>query len=91
MDARECNAGQRVRVTQQIDRREGCWLTQVTGTVVSVGPAKTGSWYAHAKDGKYWLLRICLRKDDGEVTTVTVDPFTVVEPLSDAPVAGKPG
>ena len=73
--------GQRVRVTQEIDRREGAWQGRVEGTVVSVGAEKTGSWFAHSKDARLWLRRIRLQKDDGEITTLTIDPHTRVEVL----------
>jgi hypothetical protein len=73
--------GQRVRVTQTIERRERDWTTCVTGTVQSISLGTTGSWYAHSQDNKYWLRRLQLVKDDGEVTTLNVDPYTVIETL----------
>lgn len=73
--------GQTVRIWQEIDRREGNWTNEVTGTIVEVRPEKTGSWYAHGKDDKLWLYRIRLRKADGELTTVSVDQFTRAEIL----------
>ncbi|MGD8453014.1 MAG: hypothetical protein PVJ57_14440 [Phycisphaerae bacterium] len=79
----EVKPGQRIRVIQEIDRREGNWQTEVAGVVESVGQEKTGSWYAHAKDDRLWLLRLRLRKDDGERTTITVDPLTRVELLGE--------
>ena len=39
----------------------------------------TGSWYAHSKDDKLWLDRLTLRKADGEITTLNLDEFSVVE------------
>ena len=80
----ECTPGARVRIIQQIGRREGSWQTEVIGVVQSVTREKTGSWYAHAKDDKYWLVRVRLRKDDGEVTALTVDAQTRIEPLAAA-------
>ncbi|HMQ15833.1 MAG TPA: hypothetical protein PKC49_07655 [Phycisphaerae bacterium] len=80
-------AGQKVRIIQEIDRREGAWTNEVVGTVVEFRAQKTGSWYAHGKDDKLWLNRVRLRKADGEITTIAVDQFTRVEILEDAPVA----
>ena len=77
----EIKAGQRIRVVQEVDRREGNWIHEVVGTVLSTGPEQTGSWHAHGKDGKLWLTRIRLRKADGEVTAVVVDRHTRVELL----------
>ena len=81
MTINECQPGQRVRITQEIDRREGNWRTEVVGVVETVKQEKTGSWYAHSKDDKLWLLRVRLKKDDGELTTIAVDPLTRVELL----------
>lgn len=76
--------GQRIRILQEIERREGNWRTEVVGVIEQVVLEKTGSWFAHAKDDKYWLLRVRLRKDDGELTTVVVDPLTRIEPVGNA-------
>lgn len=76
-------AGQRVRIHQSIDRREGPWTNAVEGVVVSVKAEKTGSWYAHGKEDKLWLYRVRLQRTDGELTTVVVDPHTRYEILSD--------
>jgi len=77
--------GQRIRVYQEIERREGNWVTFVEGRLLSVRPEKTGSWYAHGKDDKLWLNRIRLQKDDGEISTLAVDQYTRVEILEDVP------
>ena len=84
MTTNEIKTGQRIRVLQEIDRREGNWTSELEGTVLSCDAEKTGSWHAHGKDGKLWLQRIRLRKDDGEESTLVVDRFTRVEVLSDA-------
>lgn len=79
--------GQRVRIFQEIERREGNWRNEVVGRVLSVRPEKTGSWFAHGKDDKLWLLRVRLQKDNGEQTTVNVDQFTRFEIIQQAPHA----
>jgi hypothetical protein len=56
----------------------------VTGTVQDVKLQKTGSWYAHSKDDKYWLRRVTLKKDDGELTTLNLDQATEIELLNEA-------
>jgi hypothetical protein len=86
MTTDELKPGQRVRIVQTIDRRERDWHATVVGVVQAVELGKTGSWYAHAKDDKFWLRRIRLVKDDGEVTTINIDPCTQIELLS--PAAG---
>lgn len=74
--------GTRVRITQTIVGRAGVWTTEVEGEVVSAKPEPTGSWFAHGKNDRLWLPRIRLKKPDGELTTVNLDPRSVVEVLS---------
>ena len=83
MATQEIKAGQRVRIHQEIDRREGNWKHDLMGTVLAAEAERTGSWHASGKDTKLWLNRIRLRKDDGEITTVVVDQHTRVEVLGE--------
>jgi hypothetical protein len=76
--------GQRVRVTQQVPRlgnADPTDATSVEGTVVEFTQAKTGSWFAHARDKKLWLDRLVLRKDDGEIVHVNLDQYSSVDIL----------
>ncbi len=77
----ELKAGQRVRIRQTIERREGLWTSETVGTVLSVDAEKTESWFAHSQDNKLWLRRLRLRKDDGELTTLTLDRHSEVQVL----------
>ena len=74
--------GRRVRVTQMIAGRNLRWETRAEGEVISLEPEPTGSWYAHGKNDKLWLLRLRLRKEDGEVTALALDHNTRVEVLN---------
>jgi hypothetical protein len=51
----------------------------VSGIVVSFSQKPTGSWYAHGKDDRLWLDRLTLRKPDGELITLNLDDYSVVE------------
>lgn len=73
--------GQRIRVTQQVMRQTGVFTGSVEGTIVKFSQQKTGSWFAHSRDGKLWLDRLELRKDDGELITLNVDRYTRIDPL----------
>ena len=57
------------------------WSTRVEGTVVRWRQDRTGSWFAHGKDDKVWLDRLELRRDDGELVTLNLDQWSLVEPL----------
>lgn len=72
---------QRVRVTQQMPHRDQAWSSTVEGVVVRGRQARTGSWFAHSRDDQLWLDRLELRLDDGEVTVLNLDRYTVVEPI----------
>jgi hypothetical protein len=75
--------GLRVRVTQQLPQRDQNWTSETVGVITRFRQAKTGSWFAHAKDDQLWLDRLELRLDDGEITTLNLDQYTVIEALDD--------
>jgi hypothetical protein len=77
--------GQRLRIEHTIERREQDWKLAVEGVVVRIDFQKTGSWYAHSKDNRFWLFRVKLRKDDGELTLLNVDELSRIELLQEAP------
>jgi len=82
--ALEINAftpGTRVRVTQQMPQTHTVWSTRVEGTVVRWRQDRTGSWFAHGKDDKVWLDRLELRRDDGELVTLNLDQWSMIEPV----------
>lgn len=74
--------GTRVRVEQHIRLRERAWTNEVTGEVLSHKPENTASWFAHSNNGRLWLNRIRLKKDDGEIVVLNVDPETHVTILN---------
>lgn len=78
----EINPGQRVRITMQHPKQSGDLLNSVEGTVLRFGQTKTGSWYAHSKDGKLWLDRVEIKKSDGELTVCNLDQYSKIEILN---------
>jgi hypothetical protein len=88
MPPRTLLPGERIRVTQRIRRRRGDWTTSVTGEVIEHAVLETGSWYAHCPHGKLLLNRLRLKKDDGEISLLTLDEHSTVE-LLDAPAGNK--
>lgn len=83
MKVHDVKPGMRIRVTQQIRRRGGDWQSQVEGTILSAALKQTGSWYAHSKRDKYWLVRLELLKDDQEITRLTLDHNTQIAVLDE--------
>ena len=74
--------GRRVRVIQQMPQRKDTWTSATEGTITRYQQAKTGSWFAHAKDDRLWLDRMELRLDDGELVILNLDQYTVIEEVS---------
>jgi len=78
--------GRRVRVIQQMPHRDNAWSGTVEGVITRYRQAKTGSWFARARDDQLWLDRLELRLDDGELTSLNLDQYTVIEEIgSDQP------
>ena len=75
-----CQLGKRVRVTQQLAQRDRTWTNTTEGVITRYHQAKTGSWFAHAKDDQLWLDRLELKLDDGEIAILNLDQYTVIEP-----------
>jgi len=71
--------GTKVKVTQQIGGRISSLNSEIRGTIVSFEQKSTGSWYAHSKNDKLWLDRLTLRKDDGELTNLSLDESSRIE------------
>ena len=74
--------GARVRVTQQLPQRDQAWANTVEGVITRYQQAKTGSWFAHARDDQLWLDRLEVQLDDGEVVILNLDRYTVIEEVS---------
>jgi hypothetical protein len=74
-------AGTPVRVQQRIRRSGQDIVTETFGVVESWGELPTGSWFAHGKNDKLWLKRLCLRKADGEQTMLVIDQDTAIAKL----------
>lgn len=73
--------GARVRVTQQMPFGTSVRTVSVEGEIIELGQQKTGSWFAHSKDGKLWLERVVLRKSDGEIVYCNLDHYSNIEML----------
>ncbi len=83
--------GSRVRVTQQLPQRDRGWANTVEGVITRYQQAKTGSWFAHARDDQLWLDRLELRLDDGELVILILDQYTVIEEAPGPDTGGAGG
>jgi hypothetical protein len=87
---KQLTPGALVTVVQQIAARDYSWSSEITGTVVEYAQQETGSWFAHSKNDRLWLDRLTLRKEDGEITTLNLDAFSVVRIDSQAQTIDAP-
>jgi hypothetical protein len=74
-------AGTRIRVTQQMPLRDRTWSEAIEGEIIRFRQAETGSWFAHALGDRFWLDRLELRLDDGELIVLNLDQFSVLETI----------
>ena len=79
--AKLLSPGSRVKVTQQLPHRDKVWTNSVEGQVTRYQQAKTGSWFAHAKDDQLWIDRLELLLDDVEIGLLNLDRYSVMEQL----------
>jgi hypothetical protein len=75
-------AGERVAVNHEVKVGFRTWRTTTEGTFVSKERRRHGLHDARNFDDKVYSDAIVLRRDDGELTTVTLDEFTVVRKLA---------
>ena len=79
----ELQPGDRVEVIHQIEIGYREYDTRTVGTVVKKERHECGidSGFARHCDDKYWFGHLVLRKDDGELTTLTMDGYTQLRQL----------
>lgn len=58
------------------------WQTTTVGTVVKTERRRHSLHYRRNHDDKVFSDMIVLKRDDGELTTVTLDEFSVLKKLS---------
>lgn len=76
----ELTPGDRVRVRHRVTVGQQQWYTTTTGRVLRTERRRHGLHFRRNVDDKVFSDVILLELPDGELTTVTMDEFTVVEP-----------
>ena len=72
--------GDRIEVEHAVTVGGRQWATRTTGTVVRTERRRQGLHFRRNFDDKVFSDVILLRLPDGELTTVTIDEFTVLRP-----------
>jgi hypothetical protein len=76
--------GDRVELRHQVKVGFRIWETTTVGTVVRTERRRHGLHFRRNADDKVFSDVIVLRRDDGELTTVTLDEFSALRKLSAA-------
>jgi hypothetical protein len=79
--------GDRVEVFHQVKIGMREHATRTVGVVVGKDRRECGldSGFRRNHDDKYWFDHLLLRKDDGELTSVTMDEYTQLRRAESAP------
>jgi hypothetical protein len=73
--------GDRVELCHEVRVGFRQWQTKTVGTVVRVERRRHGLHFRRNADDKVFSDSIVLKRDDGELTTVTLDEFSVLRKL----------
>jgi hypothetical protein len=79
----ELQPGDRVEIVHEVKVGSSkTWSTKSVGTVVNTERRRQGLHYRRSVDDKVFADMIKLKRDDGELTTITMDEFTELRRLS---------
>ncbi len=78
----ELKAGDKVQITHEVKVGSQRWATTTTGSVVRIERRRHGLHYRRNPDDKVFSDLLVLDRGDGELTTVTLDEFTVIKKVS---------
>lgn len=77
--------GDRVEVTHEVKVGFRRWYVTTAGTVVAKDRRRHGLHYQRNFDDKAFSDSLILRRDDGELTTITLDEFTELRKVDARP------
>ncbi len=77
----ELQSGDRIEVEHEVKVGLSRWQTKTSGTVVKKERRRHGLHRRRAVDDKVFSDLIVLRLDSGELTTLSVDEYTVIKRL----------
>ena len=86
------NPGDRVEVRHQVKVGFRSWETTTVGNLVEAERRRAGLHYRRNFDDKAFSDLLVLRRDDGELTTVTLDEYSrlrVLDPPGEPIPAGR--
>ena len=79
----ELRPGDRIEVVHEVKVGSSkTWSTKTVGTVVNTERRRQGLHYRRSIDDKVFADMIILKRDDDELTTITMDEFTNLKRLN---------
>src|SRR3990170_3768404 len=78
----ELKPGDRIEVTHEVKVGLKRWTVKTVGTVVRCERRLHGLHFRRNPDDKVYSDIIILKRDDGELTTITMDEYTVLRRLA---------
>jgi hypothetical protein len=75
--------GDRIELTHEVKVGFKNWETTTTGSVVSIDRRRHGLHRQRNFDDKVFSDIIVLKRDSGELTTVTIDEFSELKKIAD--------
>ena len=78
----ELQPGNRVEVEHQVKVGSKVWTTRTSGAVVSKERRRHSLHFNRNVDDMVWSDVLLLKRDDGELTTLTIDEFTRLKRLA---------
>ncbi len=72
----ELKPGDKIQLLHEVKVGNRRWVSQTTGTVVKTERRRHGLHYRRHLDDKVFSDLIVLRRDSGELTTITIDEFS---------------
>ncbi len=83
--------GDRVEIEHQVTVGVQTWTTKTTGIVVRRERRRHGLHFRRTLDDKVFSDLVVLRLDGGELTTITLDEFTVLRSPHPGPLPNGEG
>jgi hypothetical protein len=74
----ELQPGDRVEIVHEVKVGMQVWPTTTRGTVIRTERRRHGLHFRRHLDDKVYSDLVLLKRDDGELTTATLDEFTVL-------------
>ena len=86
----QLQAGDRIRLRHEVKVGFRSWETSIEGVVVQAERRRHGLHYRRNFDDKAFSDLLVLKLPDGELTTVTLDEFSVLEKVASADAEATP-